>query len=94
MPILLIEDIVEPFPVYRRTPLSVKEPELATEWDFERNRPWGPEDFSYGSNANVWWQCPKDKQRHRWRATISNRTSFAVEAKPRQTAILPLASLR
>lgn len=75
MPIRLIEDITEPHPIGRRIPLSVKEPELATEWDFERNRPWGPEDFSYGSNVSVWWQCPEDKQRHRWRATISNRTT-------------------
>lgn len=53
----------------------MKEPELATEWDYERNRPRGPEDFSYGSNVSAWWQCPQDKQRHRWRATISNRTT-------------------
>jgi len=70
-----IENITEPYPlrIRKRQPITVTHPELASQWNYKKNKGFGPEDFSYGSNAKVWWICPKIKQ-HVWQATISNRT--------------------
>lgn len=48
---------------------SVK-PELAKEWDYEKNAPLDPDFFSRGSNVKAWWIC---KEGHTWQAQISNR---------------------
>jgi len=45
-------------------------PELAREWDYERNLPLLPSDFIAGAHKYVWWMCPWG---HRWRARISLR---------------------
>ena len=50
--------------------LSTTNPELNASWDFEKNYPLKPEDFSFGSNRKVWWKCDK---RHTWKAIIHNR---------------------
>ncbi|MBK8225316.1 MAG: zinc-ribbon domain-containing protein [Candidatus Obscuribacter sp.] len=68
-----IEEILEPHPYNRRSPSVAKaHPELAQEWFYERNCGFGPEDFSYGSNVRVWWQCERDPE-HIWKAQISQR---------------------
>lgn len=46
-------------------------PELINEWDWEKNGPQKPEDFSPRSSSKVWWKCEKG---HSWQASISNRT--------------------
>lgn len=33
-------------------------PELAEQWDYERNGTLQPENISYGSTQKVWWVCP------------------------------------
>lgn len=33
-------------------------PELAKQWDYERNGTLLPENISYGSERKVWWICP------------------------------------
>lgn len=68
----LIEDVVNPVPIYRAS-LATAYPEIAIEWHHKKNYGWGPEDFNYGSGVKVWWQCSNDKK-HVYAATIGNRT--------------------
>ena len=51
--------------------LESKCPELAGEWDYERNGDAKPSDFTTGSNRNVWWVC-KDCG-HKWHTAIYDR---------------------
>lgn len=46
-------------------------PEVASEWDFQKNHPNRPEEFTNGSNKKAWWVCSKG---HSWEAIISSRT--------------------
>lgn len=46
-------------------------PEVAKEWDYERNGALSPDMVVAGSNVIAWWRCPKG---HRWQAKIMNRT--------------------
>ena len=52
--------------------LQHKFPEIATEWDYEKNYPLTPSDVSYGSNKKVWWKCPICSRSYQ--AWISDRT--------------------
>ena len=45
-------------------------PNIASEWDYEKNFPLTPKDVLPKSGKKVWWQC---KQRHQWKTTILNR---------------------
>ena len=49
-------------------------PELADEWDIERNEGIAPEDLKPYSNKRVWWHCKND---HRWLSTVGARFSGA-----------------
>ena len=46
-------------------------PEIAAEWDYERNINLDPRELSPGSNQKVWWICSKG---HRYKAWMSDRT--------------------
>lgn len=46
-------------------------PELALEWDYIKNHPLTPEQFSQGSEKKVWWTCLNG---HSWKAAIDKRT--------------------
>ena len=37
--------------------LQTKNPELALEWDYEKNVPLTPSDIAAGSDKKVWWIC-------------------------------------
>ncbi len=50
--------------------LKTKYPELAKEWDYEKNTN-GPEKYLPGSEYKAFWICPLD---HRWAAVINSRT--------------------
>ena len=50
---------------------ATKYPELAKEWDWEKNGDTKPEEYSPRSSSKVWWRCGKG---HAWQETISNRT--------------------
>ena len=69
-----IEDIVEPCRSSRIKLPNVWEafPEVAAEWDYEKNCGFGPEDFSSGSNIYVHWRCSTNPQ-HKWKAQICKR---------------------
>lgn len=47
-------------------------PDLAKEWDYEKNGMYLPNHFSPGSNKKVWWKCKLCK--YSWEAAIVNRT--------------------
>ncbi len=46
-------------------------PNLASEWNYKKNKNLKPEDFTIGSSKKVWWKCSKG---HEWEATIAHRT--------------------
>lgn len=48
-------------------------PQLAQEWDYEKNQPHNPSDFTVSSSKSVWWKCTTCG--NSWRTSISNRTS-------------------
>ena len=50
--------------------LETLHPELAKEWNYEKNFPLTPKNYITGSNKLVWWICSKG---HEWKASISNR---------------------
>ena len=52
--------------------LSVKYPEIAKEWDYDKNDCLTPDDVTYGSSKKVWWKCELD---HEYNLPISKRTS-------------------
>lgn len=52
--------------------LSIKFPELVKEWDFEKNFPLVPENFTIKSNKSVWWKC---KNGHSWKTSVGARTN-------------------
>ncbi|MBO4355292.1 MAG: zinc-ribbon domain-containing protein, partial [Clostridia bacterium] len=45
-------------------------PEILNEWDYDKNER-GPETYTKGSKAKVWWKCSKG---HSWQASIRTRT--------------------
>ena len=51
--------------------LETIRPELAKEWDYEKNYPLLPSQFTVGSGQKVWWKC---KYGHEWDEIISSRT--------------------
>ena len=54
--------------------LATVHPELAQEWNYEKNFPLTPQDYITGSNKLVWWKCAKG---HEWKASIANRIKGA-----------------
>lgn len=56
-----------------RPSLVVTHPHLMLEWDYELNV-LGPEHYTYGSGAKVWWRHYKKGILHRWQSCIYNRT--------------------
>jgi len=56
------------------TNLSSVLPELAREWDFERNEELILDDIKPYSNRRVWWIC---KNGHHWRSTVGTRFAGA-----------------
>ena len=52
--------------------LLTTEPELSSEWDYEKNSPLTPAQVARSSNRKVWWKC---KLGHGWQAYIYRRSS-------------------
>jgi hypothetical protein len=51
--------------------LSATHPGLSSEWNYARNAPLKPDNFSYGSTRVVWWICPIG---HEYDMRIAHRT--------------------
>lgn len=53
--------------------LAEKFPDIAAQWDYERNGDLTPNKVSYGSNLIVWWKCSVCG--HSYQKRIANRTA-------------------
>ena len=51
--------------------LLYSSPEIADEWNCEKNGKLKPEHFTANSHKKVWWKC---SQGHEWQSAIANRT--------------------
>ena len=51
--------------------LLFSNPEIAKEWNYEKNGNLRPEHFESNSHKKVWWKC---RQGHEWQTAIANRT--------------------
>ena len=49
-------------------------PEIAAEWNYQRNGSLLPSSFAWASNQSVWWKCSNG---HEYQAIIANRTVLA-----------------
>ena len=56
----------------KETSLLFSNPEIAKEWNYEKNGNLKPEHFAASSHKKVWWKCPKG---HEWQSTIKDRNS-------------------
>ena len=50
--------------------LAFSNPEIAKEWNYERNGNLKPQNLTANSNKKVWWKC---KRGHEWQAVIYHR---------------------
>jgi DNA-directed RNA polymerase subunit RPC12/RpoP len=56
--------------IYTKNDLLTLNPQLAIEWNYEKNADLKPEHFMPNSHAKVWWKCLNG---HEWQATIDSR---------------------
>jgi hypothetical protein len=59
--------------------LDIHAPEVAKQWDYEKNYPLNPSHVTVGSYKKAWWICEK---RHSWEARISSRTGKSSNGCP------------
>ncbi|RPG82459.1 MAG: hypothetical protein CBD69_010915 [Crocinitomicaceae bacterium TMED209] len=69
------EDLYNKYKSYLPSPFLEKSllkthPEICDEWDFDKNYPLKPDNFSYGAGHKAWWLCPKG---HSYEAFIFDR---------------------
>ena len=55
--------------------LMTKYPEIASEWNYEKNKKLLPSMVSSNSNIRVWWKC---KNGHEWESNINNRIRVPI----------------
>jgi len=53
-------------------------PELAKQWNPDKNGDLTPFDISIGSTKSVWWKCEKGED-HEWQVSPNNRTNHVKE---------------
>ena len=58
-----------PFPEHS---LLKTHPLISSEWDYDKNYPLRPENFSHGAHHKAWWLCPKG---HSYESMPKSRTS-------------------
>ena len=51
--------------------MATIKPNIAEEWNYEKNGDSTPSDFTVGSSKKVWWKCING---HEWESIIVNRT--------------------
>ena len=57
--------------VLPETSLRKKRPDLAKEWNYQKNGDLSPDDVMPNTNKKVWWLCPE--KNHEYQATVNNR---------------------
>lgn len=58
-------------PIKGETDLETFFPEIARDWNYQKNGNLLPSDVAPGSHLKVWWLCPLG---HEWEAVVGNRT--------------------
>ena len=58
------------YPIKGKTDLANINPNLAREWNYEKNGDLKPENFTANSGKKVWWKCNKG---HSWKTSIYSR---------------------
>ena len=58
----------------REKSLAVRYPEIASEWDYEKNGALTPDKVPYGFNRNVWWRCKE--YGHSFSMAVKTRTAM------------------
>ena len=68
--------------------LQTRRPDIAAEWDTEKNAPLRPDATAVSSNKLVWWRCAKG---HSYRAAVTDRTRTRSSGCPycKKKVILP-----
>ena len=56
----------------KKNSIVVKLPEVAKQWDYEKNGKIKPEFIRAASNVKFWWKCEKG---HSWEATVASRAN-------------------
>ena len=56
----------------KESSLLFSNPEIAKEWNFDRNGNLKPQNITANSNKKIWWKC---NQGHEWQARIDHRSS-------------------
>jgi DNA-directed RNA polymerase subunit RPC12/RpoP len=59
--------------VTKESSLRTTYPDVARQWDAEKNGDLTPRDVTAGSDRTVWWRCPRGAD-HAWRCKIEERT--------------------
>ena len=62
----------------KQNSLDNKVPQIASEWNYERNYPLTPKDVHYNANKKVWWRC---RFGHEYECRISDRVSHGTGCK-------------
>lgn len=60
------------YTLLRSNSLLEKYPQVAAEWNVEKNGSITPQMIAYGSNEKVWWKCQKCQ--NEWKAAVCDRT--------------------
>ncbi len=60
--------------------IDITNPDIAEEWDYQKNDPLKPSDLSIGSNRKVWWKCKVCG--HEWYATPHSRVKGRMRGCP------------
>ena len=63
--------------------LETRYPEIAKEWNYEKNYPLKPSEIICGTSKKYWWKC---KNNHEWQAAVSSRVKghFCKECDKRK----------
>lgn len=59
--------------------LATTHPQLALEWDYEKNYPITPQMVTKGNNQSFWWKCSLG---HEWRTSVNSRTGVKPTGCP------------
>lgn len=72
--IYMVQDNICLYNVYmmenKKIPLSISNPELLKEWDYEKNVPLTPDEVTASSSRMIWWMCSNG---HKWQAVVYSR---------------------
>ena len=56
-------------------------PDVAAQWDREKNGSLSPRDVSTGSKIRIWWRCPEG---HSWQSPVAQRRADTGDGHTRQ----------